>query len=77
MLVDTDWLHPADPATAVTLKGGEKLVQNGPFAETHETLGGFFTVDVADLDAALVWAEKCPAAQTGKVEMRVSAMSDG
>lgn len=73
VLLDTDWLHPADTATTICLKDGEKRVQDGPFAETKETLGGFFAIDVPDLDAALAWAEKCPAAQTGKVEIRASA----
>ena len=76
VFVDTDWLHPADTATTITLKDGERRVQDGPFAETRETLGGFFTVDVPDLDAAIAWAEKCPAAQYGKVEIRASAMGD-
>lgn len=74
VFVDTDWLQPVDTATTVSLKGGTKQVQDGPFAETKETLGGFFVVDVPDLDAAMVWAEKCPAAKTGKVEIRASAM---
>ncbi|BDU40300.1 conserved hypothetical protein [Vibrio nigripulchritudo MADA3029] len=74
VFVDTDWLQPVDTATTVTLKDGTKQVQDGPFAETRETLGGFFVIDVPDLDAAMVWAEKCPAAKRGKVEIRCSAM---
>ncbi|MEL7214536.1 MAG: YciI family protein [Pseudomonadota bacterium] len=74
VFVDTDWLHPADTATTLTMKDGERRVQDGPFAETRETLGGFFTINVPDLDAALAWAEKCPAAQIGKIEIRASAM---
>lgn len=74
VFIDTDWLHPADTATTVTLKDGETRIQDGPFADTKETLGGFFTIDVPDLDAALAWAAKCPAARTGKVEVRASAM---
>ncbi len=76
VFVDTDWLHPAGTATTITLKDGEKRVQDGPFAETKETLGGFFAIDVPDLDAALAWAEKCPAAKHGKIEIRASAMGD-
>lgn len=76
VFVDTDWLHPADTATTLSLKGGEKTVQDGPFAETRESLGGFFVIDVPDLDAAMKWAEQCPAAQYGKVEIRSSAMGD-
>jgi hypothetical protein len=74
VFIDTDWLHPAETATTITLVGGEKRVQDGPFAETKETLGGFFVIDVENLDQALAWAEKCPAAYYGKVEIRASAM---
>lgn len=74
VFVDTDWLQPVQTATTLTLKGGTKQVQDGPFADTKEALGGFFVIDVPDLDAALAWAEKCPAAKTGKVEIRASAM---
>ncbi|MEM6727264.1 MAG: YciI family protein [Pseudomonadota bacterium] len=78
IFVGTDWLQPADTATTITMKDGEKRVQDGPFAETKETLGGSFTINVPDLDAALAWAEKCPAAKHGKVEIRASAMpTDG
>ena len=77
VFVDTDWLQPVETATTITLKDGEKRIQDGPFAETRETLGGTFTIDVPDLDAALAWAEKCPAAQTGKIEIRASAMGNG
>ncbi|WP_425038524.1 YciI family protein [Primorskyibacter sp. S187A] len=73
VFVDTDWLQPVDTATTLSLKDG-KHVQDGPFAETKETLGGYFVIDVPDLDTAMAWAEKCPAAKTGKVEIRASAM---
>ena len=76
VFLDTDWLRPADTATTLTLKGGARQIQDGPFAETRETLGGFFAVDVPDLDAALAWAEKCPAAKTGRIEIRATAMGD-
>lgn len=74
VFLDTDWLHPVDTATTLSTRDGETRVQDGPFAETKETLGGYFAVDVPDLDAAIAWAKKCPAAQTGKVEIRSSAM---
>ncbi|MEL7150789.1 MAG: YciI family protein [Pseudomonadota bacterium] len=74
VLIDTDWLHPADTATTVTLAEGEKRVQDGPFAETKETLGGFFAIDVDNLDEAMKWAEKCPHVHYGKLEIRASAM---
>ncbi|MEM9473886.1 MAG: YciI family protein [Pseudomonadota bacterium] len=74
VFVGTDWLHPVDTATTITLKDGEKRIHDGPFAETKETLGGYFVIDVPDLDAALAWAEKCPAARAGSIEIRASAM---
>ncbi len=77
VFVSTDWLQPVETATTVTLKSGSRQIQNGPFAETVETLGGYFVVDVPDLDAALVWAERCPAAAHGSVEIRASAMGAG
>jgi hypothetical protein len=77
VLVDTDWLQPTMTATTISMKGGARQVQDGPFAETKEQLGGYFVVDVPDLDAALAWAEKCPAAQYGNIEVRASAMPAG
>lgn len=74
VLIEVDWLQPAMTATTLSLKDGDRRVQDGPFAETKETLGGYFAIDVPDLDAAMAWAEKCPAARTGKVEIRASAM---
>jgi hypothetical protein len=74
VFVDTDWLQPTMTATTISLQGGTRMVQDGPFAETRETLGGFFVIDVPDLDAALDWAWKCPAVHGGKVEIRASAM---
>jgi hypothetical protein len=49
-------------------------VQDGPYAATKEQLGGFYIIDVTDLDAALAWAEKCPAARHGIIEVRPSAL---
>jgi hypothetical protein len=77
VFVDTDWLCPTATATTITLRSGTRQVQDGPFAETKEQLGGYFVVEVPDLDAALAWAEKCPAARYGLIEVRASAMSAG
>ena len=74
VFVDTDWLQPTPTATTISLRDGELRVQDGPFADTKEQLGGYFVVDVPNLDAAIAWAQKCPAAQHGKVEIRPSAM---
>lgn len=64
-------LMPTAMATTVTAAGGpEPTVTDGPFAETKEQLGGYYLVDCPDLDSALAWAAKCPAAQYGHVEVR-------
>ncbi|QEH36797.1 YCII-related domain protein [Aquisphaera giovannonii] len=57
-------------ATTVRLREGERFVQDGPYADTKEQLGGFCLIEVPDLDAALDWAARCPAAATGVVEVR-------
>ena len=77
VFVDTDWLQPSMAATTLSLKDGAKRIQDGPFADSKEQLGGSFVIDVPDLDAALAWAEKCPAAQYGTIEVRASAMPEG
>lgn len=63
-------LHPADVATVVRVTDGEVLTTDGPFAETKEQLGGFWIVNVDDLDAALALAAKGAAACRGAVEVR-------
>jgi hypothetical protein len=73
VLLSADVLTPTAATTTVTRRTGELLVQDGPFAETKEALAGVFVVDVADLDEAIGWAEKCPGAQWGVVEVRPSA----
>lgn len=59
-----------DTATSLRIRGGQNLVQDGPFADTKEQLAGFFVIEVADIDAALVWAAKAPCAPYGGVEIR-------
>ena len=63
-------LHSASTATVVTVKDGETLLTDGPYLETKEHIGGFWIIDVADLDAALAWAAKGAAACQGAVEVR-------
>lgn len=60
------------PETAATLRlsGGKTVVQDGPFAETKEQLGGFFLIDVADIEKALEWAARAPLAEGGVIEVR-------
>jgi hypothetical protein len=74
VFVDTDRLTPTHTATTLTQLGGTERIQDGPFAETKETLGGYFVIDVPDLDTAMDWARKCPAMRFGKVEIRASMM---
>jgi len=63
-------LHPAAAATTVRVRDGHTLMTDGPFAETKEILGGFYVVEVADLDEALGYAAMIPGAKTGSVEVR-------
>lgn len=63
-------LQPGHTGTTVRLKDGQRLVQDGPYADTKEQLGGFFLIDVPDLDAALDWAARCPGASNCAVEVR-------
>jgi hypothetical protein len=63
-------LQPTATATCVRDNGGEPLVTDGPFAETREQLGGYYLLDVPNLDEAIKWAHKCPAAKTGTIELR-------
>jgi hypothetical protein len=69
-LVDSRRLKPASDATTVHVEGGKSKVLNGPFVETKEELAGYYLIDVPDLDAALKWAARCPAAAHGHVEVR-------
>ena len=63
-------LHPSSAATVVRAQGGKTQVLNGPYAEIKEQLGGYYIIDVADLDAAIAWAAKCPGASHGAIEVR-------
>ena len=63
-------LHPVATATTVRVKNGKRVTTDGPFAETKEQLGGYYVIDVPDLDHALEWAARCPSAATGAVEVR-------
>jgi hypothetical protein len=69
-LVGSNRLRPTSAATTVRVADGRMQVLDGPFAETKEQLGGYYLIDVPDLDAALSWAARCPAAQYGTVEVR-------
>ena len=70
VLLSNNGLAPIATATTVRVREGKTLITDGPFAETHEQLGGFFLLDCKDLDEALRWAEKIPHAKYGSVEVR-------
>ncbi len=63
-------LMSPDTATSLRIPEGKRHIQDGPFIEAKEQLGGMFLIDVPDLDVALQWAAKCPSASTGGVEVR-------
>jgi hypothetical protein len=63
-------LQPDSTGTTVRVKGGQRQVQDGPYADTKEQLGGFIILELPSLDAALEWAARCPTAATGAVEVR-------
>lgn len=75
VLLAAEILAPSSATTTVTLRDGSLKVQDGPFAEAKEMLAGVFLIEVDDLDAALAWAEQCPAAQWGNIEVRPIAIS--
>ena len=63
-------LQGASTAATVKVKDGKTKVQNGPYAESREQLGGYYVIEAKDLDAALAWAAKCPGASVGTMEVR-------
>jgi len=69
-LVSADRLKPATAATTVRIRNGETLVTDGPFAETKEQLGGYYVLDCENIDEALQYAAKIPAAEVGSIEVR-------
>ena len=74
VLVSAEVLQPSVSTTTVRLVDGSLRVQDGPFADTKEQLGGTFVIDVPDLDAALAWAGKAPSVAWGTVEVRPGAV---
>lgn len=74
VLVSGQVLQPSAMSTTLTLVGGEPRIQDGPFADTREQLGGVIVIDVPNLDAALEWARQAPPARWGTVEIRPGAV---
>jgi hypothetical protein len=70
VLLSSNRLRPGSATTVVRVRDGKTAVQNGPFIETREELGGYYLIDVPDLDQALSWAARCPGSTHGTVEVR-------
>jgi hypothetical protein len=70
VLAAAEQLRGTDTATSVQLRGGERLLTDGPFVETKEHLLGFYLLDVPDLDTAVEWAARMPIVRHGTVEVR-------
>jgi len=68
--VGSNRLQDTHAATTVRQVNGKSQVLNGPYVESKEQLGGYYLIEVPDLDAALSWAGRCPAASYGVVEVR-------
>jgi hypothetical protein len=70
VLKNSNRLQPASAATTVRLTNGKSQVLDGPYVESKEQIGGYYLIDVPDLDAAISWAARCPGAGHGTVEVR-------
>jgi hypothetical protein len=69
-MLSAERLRPVTDATSVKVRSGKTEVLNGPYAETREQLGGYYLINVPDLDAALSWAARCPSSSYGTIEVR-------
>lgn len=63
-------LQPASTATIVRMRDGKTDVIDGPFADTKEKLAGYFVIEAASLEEAVAWAQRCPSARYGAIEVR-------
>jgi hypothetical protein len=70
VLVSNNGLSSIANTTTVRVRDDETFITDGPFVETHETLGGFYLIDVPNLDEALQWAAKIPSVRYGSIEVR-------
>jgi hypothetical protein len=70
VLTGSNRLQSSSAATTVRIANGKPQVLDGPYADSKEQVGGYYLIDVADLDAAISWAARCPAAGHGVVEVR-------
>ena len=71
VMVDSNVLESFETATSVRVdRAGERIITDGPFAETREYLGGYYILDLLDLDSAIDWAARCPGARAWRIEVR-------
>ena len=70
VILGGEGLEPTSSATTIRVRDGERILSDGPFAETKEQLGGFYLLECNSLDEAIDWAAKIPGAATGSVEVR-------
>lgn len=70
VFVSGNALMPSHAATTVRVRDGQRDIHDGPFADAKEQLGGYYIIEAPDLDAALAWAARNPAAASGAVEVR-------
>jgi hypothetical protein len=70
VLISSGGVPDVANVTTVRVRNDKTMITDGPFAETHELLGGYFVVDCKDLDEAIRWAEKIPTAKYGSMEIR-------
>lgn len=70
ILLALDGLHPPSMGARVTFPDGKPVVTDGPFAETRETLGGYWIIEVKSKQEAIAWASRCPASGNETVEIR-------
>lgn len=70
VMIAAGGLESPDVATTIRVRSGRRTVEDGPFADSKEHLGGYFLIDVPTVDDALAWAERCPSASSSSVEVR-------
>jgi hypothetical protein len=70
IVLSGEGLLPPDTATTVRIRDGKRQIHDGPYAESKEMLGGFFVIEVPDLDVALEWAARAPSSSYGSTEVR-------
>ena len=70
VFINSNRLRPSSNSTTVRIVNGKQQVQDGPYVDSKEQVGGYYLIDVPDLDAAISWAARCPGASHGVIEVR-------